>query len=157
MTHEQKEHWLFTAKFACCSLLASSLLARLESHLTPTQPRSSSSSLLTISIKLQYKKKVVCQPHFRFFGCSFLWPQSMLLSVSHDNHKDFLQKWISAYVVHSMYLTFVPTYLHPSSTRWKIQADRPAKVCTTNSPVISCFKCNGVKMWLTLINHQHWQ
>ena len=91
MTHEQKEHWLFTAKFACCSLLASSLLARLESHLTPTQP---SSSLLTISIKLQYKKKVVCQPHFRFFGCSFLWPQSMLLSVSHDNHKDFLQKWI---------------------------------------------------------------
>ena len=29
---------------------------------------------------------------FRWF--LFLWPQSMLLPVSHNNHKDFLQKWI---------------------------------------------------------------
>ena len=29
-----------------------------------------------------------------FSVAPFLWPQSMLLSVSHDNHKDFLQKWI---------------------------------------------------------------
>ena len=157
MTHEQKECNDFLPPNSHAVLCTLCLLGKSSNTSAPA-----AAYLLSISIKLLlYQKKVVCQPHFRFFGCSFLWPQSMLLSVSHDNHKDFLQKWISAYVVHSMYLTFLPTYLltylHPSSTRWKIQADRPAKVCTTNSPVISCFKCNGVKLWLTIINHQHWQ
>ena len=92
LTHEQKESNDFLPPNSHAVLCTLCLLGKSSNTSAPA-----AAYLLSISIKLLlYQKKVVCQPHFRFFGCSFLWPQSMLLSVSHDNHKDFLQKWIFA-------------------------------------------------------------